>query len=77
MMDELEARGIRAKATVTCYKYRESKSEIVLWAENRDLSQLALLSDDEYETGLRTLRAHSEEEIRTEYATVDVSATVP
>jgi len=76
LIDGFEARGARTNATVTCFKYRESKSELILWAENRDLSQLALLSEKDYQAGLQALRSTPGDEVRTEYATVDISAMV-
>jgi len=77
LFTELRDRGMRPEATVTLRKYQETKSEVLFWAGNRDLSQLALLPDDLYTEGMARLAAEDNEEILTEIAIVDLKAVRP
>lgn len=71
---ELEARGMRTEGTVTFRRHYQAKSELLLWARNRDLSQLALLPDEAYAAGLARLSAERTEAIPTETAVLDLTA---
>ncbi len=73
---ELEARGMRTEGTVTFRRHYEPKSELLLWARNRDLSQLALLGEEAYESGVSRLADETASEILTETAVLDVSAVL-
>jgi len=71
---ELEARGMKTDGTVTFRRHHQAKSELLLWARNRDLSQLALLSDEAYEAGMSRLSAELAEDVPTETAILDLTA---
>ena len=68
---------MRPDATVTLRKYYETKAEIQFWAENRDLSQLSMLSDNLYAEGLARLADEPNDNIPTELAILDLTAVRP
>jgi SAM-dependent methyltransferase len=71
---ELEARGMQTDGTVIFRRHHQAKSELLVWARNRDLSQLALLSDEAYEAGMSRLSAEFAEDVPTETAILDLTA---
>jgi ubiquinone/menaquinone biosynthesis C-methylase UbiE len=77
LFTELQRRGMRPEATVTLRKYYETKAEVQLWAANRDLSQLAMLSDDLYTEGMARLADEPNGTIPTEMAILDLTAVRP
>ena len=76
LYEELGERGMRVDGSVHARRYPVDKAEVLLWAHNRDLSQLALLSEDAFRAGLQRLVVENRSEIPTESATVDLSAEV-
>lgn len=70
----LEARGMRAEGTVTSRRHYEAKSELLLWAQNRDLSQLAMLNEEAYASGVARLANEEAREILSETAILDLTA---
>ena len=52
-------------------------AEVQFWAENRDLSQLAMLSADLYTEGLTRLADEPNDSIPTELAILDLTSVRP
>ena len=60
--------------SVTRVRKRVPKDEILVFAENRDLSQLAMLDDDDYFRGLQAIRDEPAESILTDTGALDLAA---